>query len=77
MISLNYLFLRWSATCGGAASNKKLAEDRTAAAKAWLVKNGTGDANLTTAGFGDTKPLGDNKTEEGRAKNRSVEPVKQ
>lgn len=62
---------------GSAASNKKLSEDRAAAVKAWLVKNGTSDANLTTAGFGDTKPLGDNKTEEGRAKNRRVELVKQ
>jgi OOP family OmpA-OmpF porin len=62
---------------GSAASNKKLSEDRAAAVKAWLVQNGASDANLATAGFGDTKPLGDNKTEEGRAKNRRVELVKQ
>jgi outer membrane protein OmpA-like peptidoglycan-associated protein len=62
---------------GNAASNKKLSEDRAAAVKNWLVKNGARDANLVTAGFGDAKPVGDNQTEEGRARNRRVELVKQ
>lgn len=62
---------------GNAASNKKLSEDRAAAVKNWLVKNGMRDANLATAGFGDAKPVGDNQTEEGRARNRRVELVKQ
>lgn len=62
---------------GSAASNKKLSDDRATAVKSWLVKNGARDANLTVAGFGDTKPLSDNKTEEGRARNRRVELVKQ
>jgi outer membrane protein OmpA-like peptidoglycan-associated protein len=62
---------------GNAASNKKLSEDRALAVKAWLVKNGASEANLASAGFGDSKPLADNKTEEGRAKNRRVELVKQ
>lgn len=47
------------------------------AVKAWLVKNDSSDANLATAGCGDTKLLGDNKAEEGRAKDRRVELVKQ
>lgn len=62
---------------GGAAANKKLSENRAAAVKAWLVKNGVNGANLTTTGLGDTKPVDDNKTEAGRAKNRRVELVKQ
>ena len=31
---------------------------------------------LTTAGLGDTMPIGDNNTEEGRAQNRRVELVR-
>jgi OmpA-OmpF porin, OOP family len=33
-------------------------------------------ARLTTAGFGDTKPVADNASENGRAQNRRVELVK-
>ncbi len=62
---------------GGAAANKKLSESRAEAVKAWLIKNGANGANFTTTGFGDTKPVDDNKTEAGRAKNRRVELVKQ
>ncbi len=56
---------------------KKLSEDRAAAVKAWLVRNGAREGSLSTAGFGDTQPLADNKTDDGRAKNRRVELVKQ
>jgi outer membrane protein OmpA-like peptidoglycan-associated protein len=37
---------------------------------------GIAATRLTTAGLGDTKPVADNKTEEGRAQNRRVELVK-
>ena len=62
---------------GNAAANKKLSEDRALAVKAWLVKMGTAATQLSSAGWGDSKPLADNKTDEGRAKNRRVELVKQ
>ena len=62
---------------GIAAANLKLSQDRAAAVKAYLVKTGGIDAaRLTTAGFGDTQPIGDNNTEEGRAQNRRVELVR-
>lgn len=62
---------------GAAAANLKLSQDRAAAVKAALVStHSIAAARLTTAGFGDTKPIGDNKTEEGRAQNRRVELVK-
>jgi outer membrane protein OmpA-like peptidoglycan-associated protein len=62
---------------GAPAANLKLSQDRAAAVKAYLVQTLGADASrLTTAGFGDTRPLGDNRTEEGRTQNRRVELVK-
>jgi OmpA-OmpF porin, OOP family len=62
---------------GAAAANLKLSQDRAAAVKAYLVQTGgIAAGRLTTAGLGDTKPIGDNKTEEGRGQNRRVELVK-
>jgi OOP family OmpA-OmpF porin len=62
---------------GAAAANLKLSQDRAAAVKAYLVSTGgIAAARLTTAGLGDTKPIGDNTTDEGRAQNRRVELVK-
>jgi OmpA-OmpF porin, OOP family len=62
---------------GAPAANLKLSQDRAAAVKAYLVANaGIAAVRLTTAGLGDTKPIGDNKTEEGSAQNRRVELVK-
>ena len=62
---------------GAAAANLKLSQDRAAAVKAYLVQTGgIAAARLATAGLGDTKPIADNKTDEGRAQNRRVELVK-
>lgn len=62
---------------GGAASNLTLSRQRAEAVKAWLVKeHGVSAARLTATGLGDTKPVADNATEDGRAQNRRVELVK-
>lgn len=62
---------------GAAAANLKLSQDRAAAVKAYAVSTfSIAQDRLTTAGFGDTKPVGDNKTEAGRTQNRRVELVK-
>ncbi len=58
---------------GDANSNKKLSEDRAAAVMKALVDRGIDKGRLTSKGFGITKPIGDNKTEEGKVKNRRVE----
>jgi OOP family OmpA-OmpF porin len=53
--------------------NMKLSEKRAQAVKAYLVKQGIDPKKVQTAGMGKTKPVADNKTGAGRAKNRRVE----
>jgi OOP family OmpA-OmpF porin len=52
--------------------NQKLSEERAAAVKTYLVEHGVEAGRLRTKGFGERKPVGSNKTEEGREKNRRV-----
>jgi OmpA-OmpF porin, OOP family len=62
---------------GGTRSNLELSSRRAQTVKAWLTtKHGVSPDRLETQGFGDAKPIADNKTEEGRARNRRVELVK-
>jgi OOP family OmpA-OmpF porin len=61
---------------GDASSNKKLSEARARSVTAAIVASGIDAARLSAAGFGQEKPVADNRTEEGRAKNRRVELVK-
>lgn len=61
---------------GSAATNLALSKERAAAVKAALVNAGVDDTRLSTNGFGDTQPVADNSTDEGRARNRRVELVK-
>ena len=62
---------------GAAAANQALSQKRAQAVVAWLTSNGVAAPRLTSAGFGASKPVADNATEEGRAQNRRVELVKQ
>jgi OOP family OmpA-OmpF porin len=58
---------------GGKAYNEKLSLRRANAVKEQLVKKyGIDGSRLTTAGYGFSKPVADNKTEEGRQKNRRI-----
>ena len=61
---------------GSAATNQTLSEARSQAVVDKLVENGIARDRLTAAGKGQTTPIADNGTDEGRAKNRRVEFVK-
>ena len=58
---------------GDAAKNQTLAENRAAAVKAYLVAQGIEAGRLASAGFGQDRPVADNKTAAGKAQNRRVE----
>lgn len=58
---------------GKAEANKVLSEGRVKSVDDYLVTKGIDTKRLKYKGMGSTKPVADNKTEEGRAKNRRVE----
>ena len=62
---------------GQSAANLTLSQQRAAAVRDYLVKTGgIAAARLTAVGYGDTKPVAPNTTDEGRAQNRRVEIVR-
>jgi outer membrane protein OmpA-like peptidoglycan-associated protein len=61
---------------GDAASNKALSDARANSVMDAIVQAGMPAERLGAAGFGQERPVADNRSEEGRAKNRRVELVK-
>ena len=61
---------------GQKAANQALSEKRAQAVAGWLIAHGVDIGRLSAKGFGDSKPVADNTTDEGRAKNRRVELAK-
>ena len=57
----------------GLEGNQVLSQKRADAVKAWLVSNGVEERHLSATGFGQDKPIADNKSAKGRAINRRVE----
>lgn len=53
--------------------NEKLSKDRADAVAKYLTQKGLKASLITTAGYGDSQPIGDNATNDGRAQNRRVE----
>jgi outer membrane protein OmpA-like peptidoglycan-associated protein len=53
--------------------NLDLSNKRAASVKAYLISKGVSESRLSSTGYGETKPVADNKTAAGRAKNRRVE----
>jgi outer membrane protein OmpA-like peptidoglycan-associated protein len=58
---------------GNATDNLKLSENRAKATITYIRSKGIDPKRLTSKGFGATKPIADNKVEEGRAQNRRTE----
>jgi len=58
---------------GADAYNQTLSEGRAKEVLAWLTQHGIAADRLTAKGYGKTKPVADNGSDEGRAKNRRVE----
>jgi outer membrane protein OmpA-like peptidoglycan-associated protein len=58
---------------GTDAYNVKLSDRRWMSVKDYVVKKGVDGGRVSGQGFGESKPIADNKTAEGRSKNRRVE----
>jgi OmpA-OmpF porin, OOP family len=58
---------------GAKGANLTLSDQRAKAVVAWLTQNGIAAGRLVPKGYGDARPVGENTTDEGRAKNRRVE----
>jgi OmpA-OmpF porin, OOP family len=61
---------------GGEQANLKLSDERARAVVAALTQRGIAAARLAPKGYGQSAPVADNRSEDGRAKNRRVELVK-
>jgi len=61
---------------GNEASNRKLSEARAKTVKDTMVKLGISADRLSTKGFGESTPINNNNSPEGKANNRRVEFVK-
>ncbi|APR75343.1 Outer membrane protein [Minicystis rosea] len=55
---------------GNPLANQKLSEERASAVARWLVDHGVDCKRVVPLGFGDSDPVADNGTEDGRAQNR-------
>ncbi|MFA6924952.1 MAG: OmpA family protein, partial [Bacteroidales bacterium] len=58
---------------GNPESNMKLSQERANSVRDYLIKNGIPAKRVTAKGYGDTQPVDDNATDEGRQKNRRTE----
>jgi OOP family OmpA-OmpF porin len=76
-LSVKFILNGNSSAEGTDAHNMELSVERATAVKLYLTNSGISSDNLTVKGWGESKPLADNKTEEGRVLNRRVEIKKQ
>ncbi len=58
---------------GSEQYNQGLSERRAKSVRFYLISNGIDQSRLTWTGYGESRPVADNSTDEGRAQNRRVE----
>ncbi|MCS6896091.1 MAG: OmpA family protein [Bacteroidia bacterium] len=58
---------------GSAAYNQKLSQQRAESVRDYLTQKGISPTRITARGYGASRPIGDNRTEAGRALNRRTE----
>ena len=58
---------------GSTKYNKQLSQKRADVVKAYLENRGVAKERLIAIGYGESKPIADNATEDGRQKNRRIE----
>lgn len=58
---------------GSVESNLALSIARAETAKAWFIESGIDPARVFAVGYGESRPIADNGTAEGRAQNRRIE----
>jgi OOP family OmpA-OmpF porin len=58
---------------GAAAANLGLSERRAYTVRDYLINGGVSESSLTARGYGESEPVADNSTTEGKAENRRVE----
>lgn len=58
---------------GSDEANLRLSQERVNSVKSYLVEKGINDARVAAVGYGETQPIADNETEDGRQRNRRVE----
>ena len=69
---LNFVIEGHTDSIGTAAYNLSLSKRRAESVKAYFVKKGIPSARISAVGYGKSKPIDTNTTEQGRAKNRRV-----
>jgi len=58
---------------GSREKNQELSNQRAEAVKRYLIQSGIEPNRLQTMGYGDSRPIADNSTDEGRKLNRRIE----
>jgi len=58
---------------GDPSHNLDLSRRRATAVQQYLISKGVEESRLTVTGYGQEKPIADNRTSQGRSKNRRIE----